>query len=308
MSIAWVSRRLPDLDAWLSAFGRALPRHLPEASSAALFGGITLGAFSPPWSDIDLIVFTETPEVTEETERRAWALWEELAGRPHGKLAYLYVAPLAAAGGPMNPAGGGLPGGPRSIRVYRLKRRAMAGYPLSLPDTVALARYGQTLYGQEMLTLLPPIPTDWAAEYLSIRLGQHLAGAQRGAPPFGPDPEQAAAALGPGGLMAEVQWMARHLYSLTSGELLAKEHAAYWYMGRGREGALAQVTALVQGWRERGEAPPVQVLAVSRLMEPALREFLAEALALCGVPDAALPTGSVGALERALHLLGRPQS
>ncbi len=139
----------------LERFRLALPQYIPESESAMLFGGLTLDAFSPAWSDIDLIVWVSVNEVGSDLEARALALWHHLAGEPLGDRIYLYVAPLRVLGGPMNDLGGGVPGQPRSLRVYRHKSRAMEGYPLSLPDTVSLARYGEVLLGRDVREELP---------------------------------------------------------------------------------------------------------------------------------------------------------
>jgi len=126
-----------------------------------LFGGITLGPFSPRWSDIDLIVRVDADQVTPELADRAGRLWQHLAERPLGDLIYLHVAPCTVLGGPLSVAGGGVTGRPASLRMYRHKTRRMEGYPLSLPDTVNLRRHGAVLAGRDLRPGLPDVPEDW---------------------------------------------------------------------------------------------------------------------------------------------------
>lgn len=157
-----------------------------------LFGGITLGAFSPNWSDVDLIVWVNPGEVTPHLRERALYLWNHLAERPLGTLLYLYVAPMTVLGGPMNVAGGGVPGQPSSLRVYRHKARWMEGYPLSLPDTVSLRRYGAVLAGRDVRSDLPEVPDDWPVVYLRERLEQLIRAVSAQVGPYGPDVAKAA--------------------------------------------------------------------------------------------------------------------
>lgn len=297
MRIGWVQRTVPSLHGLLEEFCRALPHYISDSESAMLFGGITLGAFSPPWSDVDLIVWVKAGEVTPSLEEQAVHLWKHLAQQPLGDAVYLYVAPKTAAGGPMNNAGGGVAGQPRSLRVYRHKSRAMEGYPLSLPDTVSLRRYGVVLWGQDLRSDLPPIPEDWPLVYLHTRVTQLLQAVSSQAHLPLPDATARAKALGADGAMSEPLWCARQLYSLMTGEMLAKEHAAAWYLKRCQEGPLAEALRLIINWRERGEAPEGEIVQAVSLIRPAIHEFLQQALDCLGVGEPDLPPELPSALE-----------
>jgi hypothetical protein len=271
---------------------------LPEVASVYLFGGITQGAFSPPWSDVDLILWVQAPEVDAEMAERAFTLWRRLAQMPCGELVYLYVAPLTVVSGPLRPEGGGVPGKPASLRVYRGKARAMEGYPLSLPDTVSLMQDGQLLYGTDVGDRLPRVGPDWAPRYLRVRLAQLRRAVEQGTGPFGPALLEAVGTWGPTGIMSHPLWFARHLYSLETGRILSKEAAIDWYLGRWPEGALADALRLIQGWRRSGIAPSREVATVARLIRPALREFLGIVFGLIDLPE---PLGET--LQKALQLM-----
>lgn len=252
-----------------------------------LFGGITLGAFSPRWSDIDLVVWVNAGEITPIHEEQAVHLWKSLSENPFGDLIYLYVAPKTVIGGPMNIGGGGVTGQPRSLRVYRHKSRAMEGYPLSLPDTISLRKYGVALWGQDLRDSLPACPDEWALAYLKTRVAQLLQAVSANAPT--PDLHARAKAMGAEGAMSEPLWCARQLYSLITGEMLAKEHAAEWYLGGHQDGALAEALRIIRKWRKLGEAPEVEIVQVVGLVRPAIHEFLERAMEHLGVGDSLLP-------------------
>jgi hypothetical protein len=281
----------------LETFRRALPTYIPEAYSALLFGGITLGEFSLPWSDVDIIIWVNTDEVTPDLAERAVHLWNHFAQEPLGHLVYLYVAPRIVIGGPMTVGGGGVPGQPRSLRVYRHKSKQMEGYPLSLPDTVSLVRHGTLLSGQEIRGELPRVPDDWPRLYLRERLDQLNRAVSDQLGPYGPHIEATVRSWGADGIMSEPLWLARHLYSLLTGEILAKEQAASWYLARGKAGALAESLRLILDWRTRGEAPEAEVLRVARLIRPATYEFLLEVVEWLGISGVSLPGELPSALK-----------
>lgn len=254
-----------------------------------LFGGITLGAFSPNWSDVDLIVWVNPGEVTPHLRERALYLWNHLAERPLGTLLYLYVAPMTVLGGPMNVAGGGVPGQPSSLRVYRHKARWMEGYPLSLPDTVSLRRYGAVLAGRDVRSDLPEVPDDWPVVYLRERLEQLIRAVSAQVGPYGPDVAKAAREWGAEGIMTEPLWCARHLYSVMAGDMLSKEDAAAWYIERFGGGPLAEALTLILGWRELGSAPDAEVVRVAGLVQRGAHQFLGRVAEQLGMPVAEMP-------------------
>ncbi len=116
----------------------------------------------------------------------------------------------------------------------------MEGYPLSLPDTVSLRQYGTVLFGRDIRGELPPVPEDWPVRCLNTRLNQLIRAITDQVGPYGSDVNATAQAWGADGVMSEPLWCARQLYSLMTGEMLAKEHAAHWYLGRCSHGALAE--------------------------------------------------------------------
>lgn len=303
MSVEWVCRSHPGLQALLDKLRTRLPERLPEAGALHLFGGIAQGSFQPPWSDIDLIAWVAAPDVTPEMEERANALWQSLAGEPFGDLIYLYVAPRRTMAGPLNPAGGGVTGGPRSVRIYRHMHKAMEGYPLSLPDTVSLVRYGVPLVGRLEPEALPAVPADWPVLFMRPFLQSVLGAVERGAGPYGTGALAERVAWGPEGTASHPIWFARHLYSLHTGEMIPKPHAMAWYLGRRPVGALADALWLALGWRERGGAPEAEVSALASLVRPALREFLAEALPLAGLGEPDPSDDAAQALRQALDRL-----
>ncbi|OPG15375.1 hypothetical protein [Ferroacidibacillus organovorans] len=58
--------RFPDLLRLLDIFKVELNKHIPEQTASYLLGGITLGDFSPQWSDVDIVVWVNTPYVSDD--------------------------------------------------------------------------------------------------------------------------------------------------------------------------------------------------------------------------------------------------
>ncbi len=298
-----ITNRFPELISLLSTFKDELAVYIPEHMSCYLFGGITLGDFSPTWSDVDVIVWVERPEVSDDLIERSFRLWNAVAQITYGCQLYMYIAPHSVAGGPMNPAGEGTSGQPRSLRVYRGKWREMQGYPLSLPDTVCLTRYGVLLSGEDIRSELPPVPDTWAEQYLSIQISQLQRVVRQKVGPFGEESEAAAEAWGPEGIMSFPLWFARHLYSLEQrGEVTSKRRAAEWYLQHHRSGALATSLQTILRWRTEGTiSNRCEVVYVASLMKECTMEFLHHVAAAKELTGEKLPTD----LEMALEIMAR---
>ncbi|OPG16689.1 hypothetical protein B2M26_05385 [Ferroacidibacillus organovorans] len=228
---------------------------------------------------------------------RAFHLWSVLANMKYGSQVYMYVALNSVVSGPMNLAGGGTNGEPRSLRVYRNKWREMEGYPLSLPDTVCLRRHGVALTGEDIRSRMPTVPSDWVNQYLGIQLSELKQAVNQKIGPFGDRPQEAAVNWGPEGIMSYPIWFARHLYSLSlAGEVTSKERAIQWYLDNHHKDTLRISLETILKWRTNG-VEPSEVEFVANLTRESTMDFLRHIARLKNVTYGEIPSDLLSTLE-----------